>query len=394
MKKYLTLCCIAMLALAACQKQPGAPRGPVIVNFTPAKGYAGIMVTINGYNFDSVASHVSVSFNGVNATVYASTDSVIRVLVPAGATTGKITVAINGNSTSSANDFEILSGEWIKDAGLPAAFSKRTNAAGIAVNDKGYMGFGEKDGIELPDWWQYDPATNNWVQKASLGTGFQLPVCMAINNKIYVGLGISFKSGLGNNLFYEYDPALDKWTRKADFPGDPRRGAFGVGLGSKGYVGFGNILPSNSWENSTVGNDWYEYDPVADKWTKKADATAAFTWPSGFALNGKIYVAGISGNNKLLLAYNPATNSWEKKNDFPGNLDFQCTGVVNSGKGYLIGNSAYWQYTDAADTWVQKAFFADRISGAGFTAGNKIYYGTGFNDYEGDHDDFWEFELK
>ena len=42
--------------------------------------------------------------------------------------------------------------------------------------------------------------------------------------------------------FWEYDPATNAWTQKADFGGTARYGAVGFSIGSKGYIGTGSDL--------------------------------------------------------------------------------------------------------------------------------------------------------
>src|ERR1044071_4100643 len=88
-------------------------------------------------------------------------------------------------------------------------------------------------------------------------------ITFTIGNKLYVG------GGFVSKCFYEYDPAADKWTKKADLPVVKCK-AFGVGfsINGKGYAGLGFDLPASS---PVCNNDLWEYDPVANKWTQKKD---------------------------------------------------------------------------------------------------------------------------
>jgi len=76
-----------------------------ITSFAPASGPEGTIVTINGANFSATTSNNSVKFNGTTANVTASTSTSITAIVPAGATTGLVTVttARGGSATSSTN---------------------------------------------------------------------------------------------------------------------------------------------------------------------------------------------------------------------------------------------------------------------------------------------------
>jgi hypothetical protein len=80
---------------------------PSISNFSPTNGGVGVPVTITGTNFSSVPAENIVKFNGVVAVVTASTSTSITTSVPAGATTGPISVTINGITGNSAGNFTV-----------------------------------------------------------------------------------------------------------------------------------------------------------------------------------------------------------------------------------------------------------------------------------------------
>jgi gliding motility-associated-like protein len=80
---------------------------PTITSFTPTTGVIGTTVTITGANFSPAPANNTVRFNGITAFVSASTATSITTTVPAGATTGKITVTVGGNTATSATDFTI-----------------------------------------------------------------------------------------------------------------------------------------------------------------------------------------------------------------------------------------------------------------------------------------------
>jgi gliding motility-associated-like protein len=83
------------------------PPLPTITLFTPSSGPVGTTVTITGTNFDPTAINNIVAFNGTTAVVTASTTTSITTTLPTGATTGKITVAVAGNTATSASDFTV-----------------------------------------------------------------------------------------------------------------------------------------------------------------------------------------------------------------------------------------------------------------------------------------------
>ncbi len=80
---------------------------PSISGFLPLLGSIGSTVTITGTNFNLTPSNNSVSFNGTNAVVTASTGTSITTTVPVGATTGKISVTVNCITIVSPSDFTV-----------------------------------------------------------------------------------------------------------------------------------------------------------------------------------------------------------------------------------------------------------------------------------------------
>ena len=77
---------------------------PTVTSFTPPSGAVGTSVTINGSHFND-AGAVTVRFNGTTATaVTVNSNAQLTATVPAGATTGNISVTnLDGTGASSAN---------------------------------------------------------------------------------------------------------------------------------------------------------------------------------------------------------------------------------------------------------------------------------------------------
>jgi hypothetical protein len=81
------------------------PIPPTIVSFTPASAKVAAEVTITGSAFNGATA---VAFNGKSATFTVDSDTQIRATVPAGATTGKISITNADGSGSSATSFTVL----------------------------------------------------------------------------------------------------------------------------------------------------------------------------------------------------------------------------------------------------------------------------------------------
>ncbi len=80
---------------------------PTISNFSPTSGSIGTAVIIIGTNFDVITANNIVKFNGVTATVLASTSTTITTQVPSGATTGTISVSVGCNTATSSGSFTV-----------------------------------------------------------------------------------------------------------------------------------------------------------------------------------------------------------------------------------------------------------------------------------------------
>lgn len=78
-----------------------------IIEFTPSSGPVGTAVTISGTGFGPTAADNTVAFNGSVATIVSASPTRLVATVPAGATTGPITVAAPGGSATSDRPFTV-----------------------------------------------------------------------------------------------------------------------------------------------------------------------------------------------------------------------------------------------------------------------------------------------
>jgi Kelch motif/IPT/TIG domain len=383
---------------AACKKSAEPPR-PVITGFSPSNGSGGTAVEIYGH-FDSAVRQESILFNGVPAVTFSPSDSEIFVFVPAGVTTGKITVTVNNLSSTTDSDFVVLPGTWTQMAPRPSNPTGTFDigiGVGFAIGNYGYMGFGTNNGSDFSDLYRYDPTSNTWTTMPSLGIPMEDLASMVIGDKAYVGIGESRELDTITNVFYEFDPSTDTWTRKADFPGVSRQNAFAFSIGGMGYIalGFG----------PTAFNylDVWQYDPSADKWTQKNNFPANGPVPGlGTAFSPDNQVGYIMGTYtpansrspiEVVWRYDPVSDNWTQMHNLPTQgMAFPSAMVVN-GTGYVLGGSQEcWSYNQAADSWTQVAFFGYRVGGSAFSINGIGYYGMGEQRFTSMlYEDFWKF---
>lgn len=350
---------------------------PTLTSFTPASGlpalstgYVGDEVTITGTNFSATPANNTVKFNGTTATVASSSSTQIKVNVPTGATTGKISVTVNAITVESANTFTVQAvNTWITRADLTG--DPRGSAAGFVIGEKIYIGTGQTTGNgNKKDFWEYNTANNTWTQKADFpGESRNGASGFAIGTKGYLGIGFSLGQSLKD--FYEYNPANNQWTPIKDFEGSGRSGASSFSIGSKGYIARG-----------TTGlelNELWEYDPTTNDWTQKANVGGAGrSFCTALVVNGKAYIGpGQGSSSKDFWEYNPTTNEWTEKAAFAGTHVSQAAGFSIGSKGFFLGagNKELWEYNSATNEWTRKADLigTGRASALGFSVGNYGY---------------------
>ncbi len=236
------------------------------------------------------------------------------------------------------------SGDWsrIADCGNTG----RIAAIAFSINGKGYVGqgyasFNSSNVTYLKDTWEYNPVTNAWTQKADMGvSGRYGAFCFVIGNVAYAGGGYASNSPLYRYDCWRYNVSTNTWVQVASLPGtEGRYGASSFSIGSKGFVacGYKSANPSQQ-------KDLWQYDTLTNQWTAKAALPAAAQargFASGFALNGKGYIAGgVDGGPSVhynnCFEYDTASNSWTQKASMPYNLSQSASFVINN-VAYLTG---------------------------------------------------------
>ena len=183
-----------------------------------------------------------------------------------------------------------------------------------------------------------------------------------IDNKGYICGGYSGRSLLKD--LWEYDINGNYWTQCADMPGEApaRNSAVGFSVGSKGYIttGYDRV-------NVNYVADTWEYDPAANSWTRKDDfAGGARQDALAFTIGGYGYVGTGYDDNYLKDFYRfdpnaPSGSQWQIVNGFGGNkrrggtafvidnVAYICTGMNSSGYPYDM-----WKFDPSAgEPWTK-----------------------------------------
>jgi N-acetylneuraminic acid mutarotase len=409
------------------EDDPTENTDPVITSLSPLSGPEGSTVNISGKNFDPTASLNSVAFNNKSATVTAASSTELSVVVPVGATTGNVTVGVNGKVATSAQVFTVTVG--VDNKPVITAFAPSTGAAGTSVtitgskfsstvnqNEVKFNGITATVssatttqlvvtvpatattgtisvkvagliGISAVSFTVTSAVSTQWAAKADFGGNARAyAVGFAIGNKGYIGMGMNFITPYQD--FWEYDATGGAWTQKANFGGGKRYKAASFVIGSKAYVATGVDEAGNEMK------DLWEYDQSLNTWTKKADYAGTMMYGGfGFTIDGKGYV----GSSVQMYAYDPANNSWTQKKNYEGSGETHSAsfvignkGYVGTGYGVIVGETSdFWEYDATLNDWTQKADVPGnaRGEGIGFAVNGKGYIGLGSFDM----DDFYEF---
>ncbi len=166
-----------------------------------------------------------------------------------------------------------------------------------------------------------------------------------------------------------------QWVQKANYMGASVSDAVVFSIGGKIYRGMGNAGNSRK-------KDIWEYDPATDKWTEKSDFPGTTNAGKGyFVIGNKACVVNgqsqrIANSNdyyQYMWGYDPATDVWTQKEQYPEsglNLSFSI-----KDKGYAgYHSNDFHEYNPLTDTWSRRTS-APSGSGRSVTAAADDRYG-------------------
>lgn len=279
--------------------------------------------------------------------------------------------------------------DWIQHAPFPG--TARATSSSFVIEDSAYVCCGRTlwHGSYLNEVWKYDSQSDSWTQMDSFpGKRRVKAVAVTINGKGYVGLGCDGGEDIGEisvyRDFYEFDPSIRKWTQKASFPGAEANdlsyavvnGCLYTAMGFDGRKAYPSTYRydprTDTWTKMTnaanaymltssfaIANDLYvgagcqgrnirtvfRYDTNRDKWSQVASLPQGRILSNGLAIGDKGYIllgrfwAGAENGGRLLsdiMEYDPNSNAWTKRGDFPGQARQNATVFTIRGRGYVV----------------------------------------------------------
>jgi N-acetylneuraminic acid mutarotase len=279
-------------------------------------------------------------------------------------------------------------GTWRRAASMP---TRRTEAAAAALDGKIYVvgGF-EKPSLGnvlnfaiTPSIEMYDPVADRWASKAPMPVGLHHVGIGVAGGRLYV-VGGYRKSGLSAwnpvATLYAYDPATDTWIERASMP--TARGALSVTEHE------GKLYAIGGYDRKVNNAQVEVYDPILNTWTTGASLPTPRDHLATVTVDGKIYAIGgrIDGDYHRNLAvtekYDPATDHWTCVSDLPIARS-GITAAVAGGRIYVFGGEGAvgtFQenevYDSARDTWQRMAPMPTARHGSAVVQG-RIYVISG-----------------
>ncbi|KGO86541.1 hypothetical protein Q765_09945 [Flavobacterium rivuli WB 3.3-2 = DSM 21788] len=295
----------------------------------------------------------------------------------------------------------------------------------FAINGKGYYGGGKIIGCTgnncvFNEFYEYDPETNAWTEKASTLIPPVYGSSISQNGKGYAGLGEY--NYLVNNVtlatrtdsWFEYDPVANTWTAKTNFLNQapeitqPRlenvcKAAIS-NIGNDIYI-FGGDKSFTDYTSNFTDN-LYKYSITTNLWeTVNEEMGGNRRSASGFYANGKLYLGGGENGEHMtdFWEYDIATDAWTQKEDLNSKHHWRSATEID-GKGYFIGGFSrnpqtttddLWVYDPATNTWTEKAPYPGNggVSIVSFSHNGKLYAGMGLiHTFFSSTNDFYEYD--
>jgi N-acetylneuraminic acid mutarotase len=391
-------------------------QAPLIQSIEPITGTFGDEVTIKGQYFGATPFENQVTFSGAPAEIISgsSTEIVVRVPQYLHVPTHDVAVHFNDNTTTLPDAFTLLppaitsiSPTHITLNGYHESefritgnrFSLGDNI--VKINGVTVNSYPESASTIVA----FVKEVSSFESTVSVTTAGQTVIAsqkiisawkkVQTPSQTTTSYGVSFVHdgkayvGLGGTKFLKFDPATEAWTSLSDFPGEPRDNMFYFTIGNLAYVGGG------SPDAIEYFKELWAFDFNTESWTLVSDlpfANEILESTKGFTLSGRGFIFTPDG----LFEYDPATNTWNPRASFPGDMSYpSISGFTINDDLYTFGHnyqsSALWKYSLGSNTWtslgevVPYSFYGAFI----FEFGTKVYFGGAFQ-----HESvMWEYDI-
>jgi N-acetylneuraminic acid mutarotase len=218
---------------------------------------------------------------------------------------------------------------WVQKADLPG--QARVSAIGFSIGNKGYIGTGNAGNIGPPnplkyDFWEFDPATNTWTQKADfVGGGIQCAAAFPIGTRGYICTG---------NELWVWEQATNTWSQSINFPPAARIAAISFSIGVRGYVGLGQD------DNYNLLNDFWEFCDTCSVGINELNySQSIYVYPN--PASNVLFVKSTDQSNKSLVNIYDIFGNMVYHNEFIGNCEINLSGIARGLYFVRISNNKF-----------------------------------------------------
>ncbi|MEO0211704.1 MAG: hypothetical protein ABIN66_07615 [candidate division WOR-3 bacterium] len=274
---------------------------------------------------------------------------------------------------------------WETGASVPAGRAYPAGFAGFFKTDTSWdwlpVAYGATSaGVTRTNYW-YDISGNSWQTRAQGSTPARYDCAGTFATYsgekhlfVFAGSGGSYPAG---NTAFRYRYSTDTWTSITNFP-YPAEGVMAAGeIGGMIYT-FGGHNAPDQWTPPTVTTNTYRYSPSGNSYTARTAMPLARS-EAGCAIarneNGDscIYIiSGIYAFDDLGFPlytsrtdeYNPGSNSWRNRANFPGTPVNGASAATLRNEIYVMGGynfdlgtnpTTIYIYNPIANSWVSGA---------------------------------------
>lgn len=176
-------------------------------------GTVGSQIGILGQGFSSPSV---VKFNGVAARKVTLTGTTfLTATVPAGASSGFVTITTGATTLTSRYTFTVLN-SWGSGKAIPTAVAGA--ASGFIGKIYVVSGITAQGGAPVSNTQIFNPATNTWTTGAAIPTPVFAAASAVVSGSLYVIGGYEGTSQTPSNLVQIYNPSKNTWTTGAAMP--------------------------------------------------------------------------------------------------------------------------------------------------------------------------------
>ncbi|MGN8058731.1 IPT/TIG domain-containing protein [Pedobacter sp. 22163] len=338
---------------------PFVIRKPELL-IVPQSGNVNDVVMVEGKNFHPVLNKNQLSFEGNAATLNTGNTAKFTLNIPNGPypkRTARVVLKLLDYEIVYPINFQVLN-KWIMVSNQ-VPFDGYTNSGSFTINGTSYVIASAKGVFNVKKYvWKFNPSDFSW-EKSEIPFAFTSGQVTVAGNKAYLYCAQDL------NNFWEYDPASNHWAQKATYMAGIRQSGVIVSAGQ--YIYFGMGLAPQPFSNFLPNSNFYRYSIASNTWEKETDYPTEFgnnerVFPSAFVVDEKIYFGCGATNTGMFQfhSYTPATKTWAKLANFP-DARLYATTFVYQNQGYIAkGHTVQgaltadvYKYDIAANAWIK-----------------------------------------